>query len=215
MKKNLIPSTVLFISFFLLILPGCAPLKPAFPPAASQPAPVQVEPSSEGLPASSPFPASSPTADVSDGRELIPAFIPAGYTLADNPASDPDRQQTILTFLSTQPLEGTGGSMTATKTITLVQSPRNDQPPLQIFPSANLQDVRVNGQPAIYTVGAWDASFVSDPAQPGGGSFQYAWRSDLQIQNVFWQVQEVYLVLITDDMAIPLEDLIKMAASVR
>ena len=40
------------------------------------------------------------------------------------------------------------------KTITLVQSPRNDQPPLLISPSAGLQDILVNGQPAEVTVEA-------------------------------------------------------------
>ena len=44
--------------------------------------------------------------------------------------------------------------------------------------------------------------------------FEAHWRNDLQVQNVFWQVGTVYVVLISDDLAVSREDLLKTAGSV-
>jgi hypothetical protein len=76
-------------------------------------------------------------------------------------------------------------------------------------------DIQVNGQPAAYTVGAWDTEFVKDDQDPNGGKMVSTWRNDLPVQNLYWQVGNVYLALVTDDEAVSREELIDMAAGAR
>ena len=97
----------------------------------------------------------------------------------------------------------------------MVQSLKHDTVPLQVAPSTEVQDVLVNGQPAAYAVGAWDTSFVPDPNDPNNGHFESTWRNDLNVQNVFWQIGDTYIVLVTDDAAVTLDELMAMADSVR
>lgn len=212
---------VLVIGLLLLILPfvllgrACTPSKPVVLPPASQPAST---PTSLAHPVIPTFTASLPpagqTAIEAPGGLLIPVEIPAGYALQST-ITIQESQQTILSFYSTRPLEGADPALTATTTITLVQSPRNDRVPLVISPSAHVQDILVNGQPAVYTIGAWDAAYMPDPNQGSTGKFETTWRNDLEIQNVYWQEGEIFLVLITGDKALTREILVRMAGSVK
>ena len=104
--------------------------------------------------------------------------------------------------------------MTETKAITLVQARHNDFIPLEVAPSTEVKDVQVNGQPAVYAIGAWDTEFNPATGTPDGGSFTARWRNDLPIQNLYWQVGDVYLALITDDPAVTQQDLLAMASSI-
>ncbi len=85
---------------------------------------------------------------------------------------------------------------------------------MQIAPDTNVEDIQVNGQPAAYAVGAWDAQFVKDDNDPNGGKMVSTWRNDLPVQNFYWQVGKAYLLLVTDDESVSKQDLIDMAASI-
>lgn len=144
---------------------------------------------------------------------LYPARLPEGYQY-QSAYFDANHQMVILTFLVTRPLPG-DATLTASKTITLLQAQKNDFVPMQVAPGANIEDIQVNGQPAAYTIGAWDSEFVKDDKDPNGGKMVATWRSDLAIQNVYWQVGPVYLALLTDDEAVSKQDLIDMAAGIQ
>jgi hypothetical protein len=145
---------------------------------------------------------------------LAPGHLPDGYQF-QSAYFDKNNQMVILTYLATRPLPGaTDASQTASKTITLLQAQHNDFLPLQIAPDSTVTDVLVNGQPAAFTVGAWDSEFVKDDQDPNGGKMVSTWRNDLLIKNLFWQVGKVYLAMITDDEILTQQDLINMAGSV-
>ncbi len=146
---------------------------------------------------------------------LAPGQLPEGYHF-QSAYYDTNHQMVILTYLVTRTLPGAADpSLTASKTITLAQAMKNDFIPMQIAPGTNVEDTQVNGQPAAYAVGAWDAEFVKDDNDPNGGKMVYNWRNDLPVQNLYWQVGKVYLALITDDEAVSKQALIDTAASMR
>ncbi len=144
---------------------------------------------------------------------LTPIALPEGYKL-ESAYLDTNHQMVILTYHATRPLPGAADpSLTATKSITLLQALKNDFVPMQIAPATNIEDVQVSGQPAVYAVGAWDTEFVPDKADPNGGKMVSTWRNELPIQNLYWQSGQVYLVLVTDDDTLSKQQLIDTASS--
>lgn len=144
---------------------------------------------------------------------LLPTYLPDGYHI-ESEYFDQGQQMVILTYLATRPLDGAAdGSLTSTKTITLLQAQRNDFAPMQIGPGASISNIQLNDQPAQYTVGAWDTEYVAD--QDGqGGQMVSRWRNDLQVKNIYWQVGDIFLALISNDETLSKQDLIDIAASV-
>ncbi len=121
----------------------------------------------------------------------------------------------ILTYLVTRPLPGaTDPSLTASKSITMLQALTNDFVPMQVAPATHVEDAQVNGLPAIYAVGAWKTEFVKNDRDPNGGQMVSTWRNDLAVQNLYWQVGKIFLLLVTDDSAVSKQELLDMAASV-
>jgi len=146
---------------------------------------------------------------------LVASNLPKGY-IYQSAYFDTNHQMVILTYLVTRPLPGaTDPSLTESKSITLLQAQKNDFVPMQIAPATHVEDIQINGAPAAYAVGAWDAEFVKDAIDPNGGKMVYTWRSDLAVQNLYWQVGKLYLCLVTDDGAVSQAELIKMAESVQ
>ncbi len=150
------------------------------------------------------------------GWEILTATrLPEGYQY-ESAYFDTNHQMVVLTYLATRPLPGAADpGLTATHSITLLQAQKNDFVPLQVAPATNIEDVTVNGQPAVYAVGAWDTEFVPDAKDPNGGKMVSTWRNDLAVQNLYWQVGKVYLVLVTDDNSLSQQQLIDFAASVK
>jgi hypothetical protein len=173
--------------------------------ALTQPAPAAAEPVAKPEPVS----ALAPQA----GWEILyPARLPEGYQY-QSAYFDANHKMVILTFLVTRPLPG-DASLTASRTITLLQALKNDFVPMQVAPGTSIEDIQVNGQPAAYSIGAWDSEFVKDDKDPNGGKMVSTWRSDLAIQNIYWQVGPVYLALFSDDDSLSKQDLIDMAGSI-
>lgn len=144
---------------------------------------------------------------------LYPAQLPEGYRL-ESTYYDTNHQMVILTFLTTRRLPGsTDPSLTASKTITLLQAQKNDFIPMQIAPDTNVEDTKVNDLPAVFAVGAWDTEFVKDDTDPNGGKMVSTWRNDLPVQNLFWQNGTVFLVLVTDDEVVNKQEMTAMATS--
>jgi hypothetical protein len=145
---------------------------------------------------------------------LAAGGLPQAYKF-ESAYFETNNQMALLTYLATRPLPGTKDpSLTSSSTITLLEALKNDFVPLQVSPDASVTDIQVNGQPAAYAVGAWDTEFVPDAKDPQGGRMVSTWRNDLKVQNVYWQVGEIYLVLVTDDAGVSKEELIAMAGSV-
>ena len=145
---------------------------------------------------------------------VAPAWLPEGYRFGQ--ANYDTRNSLVyLSFLATRQLPGGDPSLTQTKSLSLVQARQNNVIPLQVAPTTSVQDVTVNGQPGAYAVGAWKSEFVPKAGEANGGHFESQWRNDLQVQNVFWQVGTVYLVLVSDDPAVSRQDLLKTADSVK
>jgi hypothetical protein len=148
-----------------------------------------------------------------DWNILTPGDLPADYHF-ESAYYDQNHKMVVLTYLATRPLPGvTDPNLTATKTITLLEALRNDFVPMQVAPVANIEDVVINGMPAAYAPGAWDTQFIKDDQDPQGGKMVSTWRNDLKIQNLYWQVGNVYLALISDDDTLSRHDLIVIAAS--
>ncbi len=145
---------------------------------------------------------------------LVPGSLPDGYQF-QSAYLDTNHQMVILTYLVTRPLpDTTDPSLTASKTITLLQAQKNDFVPMQIAPDAQVTDIQVNGQPAVYVIGAWDTEFVPDSNDPNGGQMVSTWRNNLPLKNLYWQVGNIYLAIMTDDDAVSQQELIDMAASI-
>ncbi len=145
------------------------------------------------------------------GDILYPAKLPEGYQY-QSAYFDANHQMVMLTFLVTRPLPG-DAALTASKTITLLQAQKNDFVPMQVAPGTNIEDIQVNGQPAAYTIGAWDSEFVKDDQDPNGGKMVSTWRNDLNVKNLYWQVGPVYLLIVSDDEAVSQQEMLDMAAS--
>jgi hypothetical protein len=145
---------------------------------------------------------------------VAPAWVPEGYRVGST-NYDSRNGLVYLSFRATRQLPGGDPKLTQTKALSLVQSRQNTVIPLQVAQTTSVQDVTVSGQPAAYAVGAWKSEFVPKAGEPGGGHMEARWRSDLAVQNVFWQVGSVYVVLISDDAAVTRQDLLKVADSVR
>jgi len=145
---------------------------------------------------------------------LTPAYLPDGYQF-QSAFFDTNHKMLILTYLVTRPLPGASDpSLTSTESITLLQSQANDFVPMQIAPNTNVTDTQVNGLPAAYSMGGWDTEFVKDSTAPNGGKMVSSWRNDLPVKNLYWQVGEIYLALITADGAVSQQELIDMANSI-
>ena len=145
---------------------------------------------------------------------LAPSWLPEGYKF-QSAHYDPNQKVVFLTYLISRALpDSSDPSLTATKTITFLQALKNDFIPMQVAPSTNVEDVEFNGLPAAYALGAWDTQFVPDDQDPSGGKLISSWRNALQVQNVYWQDGDVYLVLLTDDETLTKQDLLEMASSI-
>jgi hypothetical protein len=145
---------------------------------------------------------------------LTPSRLPEGYKF-QSAHYDPNQKLVFLTYLITRALpDSSDPSLTATKTITFLQALKNDFIPMQVAPSTNVEDTKIGDLPAAYAKGAWDTQFIPDEQEPSGGKLVSSWRNDLQVQNVFWQDGNVYLVLVTDDETLTKQDLLDMASSI-
>lgn len=145
---------------------------------------------------------------------IAPTWLPEGYRFGQS-NYDTRNGLVYMSFLATRQLPGASPALTQTKALSLVQARQNTLIPLQVAPTTSVQDVTVNGQPGAYAVGAWKSEFVPKAGETGGGHFEARWRNDLQVQNVFWQVGTVYVVLISDDSLLTRADLLKTAGGVR
>ncbi|HXD10535.1 MAG TPA: hypothetical protein VN653_10770 [Anaerolineales bacterium] len=148
---------------------------------------------------------------LADWSILTPRYLSQGYHF-DSAYYDSTNQLIYLSFLATRSLEGS--DLTETKTISLAEAKHNDIVPLMVAPSTTIQDVTVAGAPAAYAIGAWDSTFVQNASEPNGGHMEWVWRNDLQIQNLFLQKGDVYLVLITDDTQVSQNELLQIAESI-
>ena len=145
---------------------------------------------------------------------LIPSQLPEGYQF-QSAFYDTNNKMLILTYLVSRSLQGsTDPSLTSTESITLLQAQSNDFVPMQIAPNTNVIDVQVNDLPAAFTNGGWDTEFVKDSNSPNGGKMVSSWRNDLPVKNLYWQIGEIYLALVTADEAVSQQDLIDMASSI-
>lgn len=135
----------------------------------------------------------------------VPAWLPEGYKFQDA-VYDSKNQMAILTFIAARPLPGNDPSMTETKAITMVQALHNDILPLMVAPSTSIQDISINGQPAAYAMGAWENNAATGQA---------TWNNAYELQNIYWQIDQVYLTLNSDDSQISREELVKMAESIK
>jgi len=153
-------------------------------------------------------------ADVAGWNILTPSLLPEGYHF-QSAFFDTNNKMLILTYLVTRSLPGTTDpSLTSTESITLLQAQSNDFVPMQIAPNTNVKDIEINGLPAAFTSGGWDTEFVKDSAAPNGGKMVSSWRNDLPVKNLYWQVGNLYLLLVTTDQAVSQQDLIDMASSI-
>lgn len=144
---------------------------------------------------------------------LTPTYLPEGYKF-QSAYFDSNNKMLVLTYLVTRPLPGaTVPSLTSSETITLLQARTNDFVPMQVAPNTTIQDVQVNGGTAAFTTGGWDTEYVKDSSAPGGGKMVSSWRNDLPVKNLYWQVGEVYLALVTADGVITQQDLVDIASS--
>jgi len=144
---------------------------------------------------------------------LAPGRLPAGYHY-ESAYFDINHQMAVLTYTATRALPGaTDPSLTETKAITVLQAQKNDFVPLEIALSAQPADVKVNGQPAVYVIGAWDTEFVKDDKDPNGGKIVSTWRNDLQVKNLYFQVAKIFVTIVTDDAAVSQQELVDLAAN--
>ncbi len=138
----------------------------------------------------------------------VPYSLPEGYDLLDV-YFDSNNQMVVLAFLATRPLPD-GNGLTETKTLSLVEGLRNDVAPLKIAPEAQTAPVQVGNTSGAYLTGAWDTSYDNQSQ-----SMLSTWRSDLAVQNIYWQQGTLSLVLISDDSSLSQSDLLLCAASVK
>ncbi len=150
--------------------------------------------------------------ELSGWQAVTPGYLPEGFHF-DSAYYDATNKLIMMSFFATEKLAGS--DLTATLSLTLVQAKHNDVVPLMAAPGSAIQDVKVGEAPAAYVTGAWDSNFVANASETNGGHMEWNWRSDLPIQNVFWQVGDIYLVLITDATSLSQEELLKTAASIR
>lgn len=171
-------------------------------------------PASDNSDASKQSPTEDPLSAEAGWNILTASNMPEGYKF-DNSMLDSKNQMVITSFTATRSLPGADDpTLTETKTITLLQALHNDFIPMEVAPSAAIEDILINEKPGVYTIGAWDSEFVPDSNDPNGGKMISTWRNDLSIQNIYWQVGNVYLVLLSDDPQVKRQDLLLMAASI-
>ncbi len=187
----------------------------ATPTAQTSPAPTETIAPTRSQTVGTPIPAEISRLSAQAGWDILaPGRLPEGYHF-ESAYYDANNKMVMLTYLVTRSLPGaTDPSLTASTTITLLQALKNDFVPMQVAPATHVEDTRVNGQPAAYAVGAWDAEFVKDDKDPNGGKMVSTWRNDLPVQNLYWQAGSVYLVLVTNDEAVSKQAFIDMAASI-
>jgi len=120
-----------------------------------------------------------------------------------------NNQQVVLTFLVRRLLPD-GNGLTETKSLTLVEGMQSEAAPLKIATQAQAVTIQIGEFPGFYIIGAWDTSYDSQSQ-----SMITIWRNDLVIQNIYWQSENIHLVLISDDDQLSQSDLIKIARSVK
>ena len=145
-------------------------------------------------------------------KVLTPSFLPEGYSF-ESVYYDQANQLVSLSFMATRKLPGS--DLTETKSVTLDEAQRNDMIPMVISPLSTAMAITVDGTSASYIIGAWETTFVPNPAETNGGHMESQWRNDLLVQNIYWQVRDLYLVLITDDSVVVQGDLVNMADSIK
>jgi hypothetical protein len=203
-------------------IPTSAPVQAA---AATQTPPTSVPATSEGtqsvvLSMIQSGASSGTTLDLSqlssqiDWNVLTPGYLPEGYQF-QSVYLDATNKMLVLTYLVTRPLPGsTDASLTSSETITLLQALHNDFVPMQVAPDTNIEDIQVNGSTGVFTTGGWDTQFVKDNSAPGGGKMVSSWRNDLPVKNLYWQIGQVYLALVTADETIDQQDMVNIATSI-
>ena len=205
--SNQMPAAAVTLVAVTPSLTAAAPTQTAAAPSTAAP-PTQIQPAA----APSQPPEISQLSPQAGWNVLALSAVPDGYKF-QSAYLDTNHQMVILTYLATRPLPGAADpKLTASKSITLLQALKNDFVPMQIAPATQVEDVQVNGQPAVYAVGAWDTEFVPDANDPNGGKMVSTWRNELPVQNLYWQAGKVYLVLVTDDETLSKQDLINTAA---
>lgn len=135
----------------------------------------------------------------------VPAWLPEGYRYS-SALYDSSNQIALLTFLATYQLPGDDPKMTETKAITLIQALHNDILPLSVAPGAEVEDITINEQTAAYAIGAWENDFTSGKA---------TWNATYPLQNVYWQIGDVFLTLNTADPQVSKGDLLRMAENMK
>lgn len=171
-------------------------------------------PQAESMTGQATIPGLSQLASQAGWEIFTPGWLPEGYKF-QSAHYDPNQKVVFLTYLISRALpDSSDASLTATKTISFLQAVSNNFIPMQVAPATNIEDIEFNGMPAAYAVGAWDTQFVPDDQESSGGKLISSWRNDLQVQNVYWQDGDVYLVLVTDDESLTKQDLLDMASSI-
>ena len=135
----------------------------------------------------------------------VPTWLPPAYSFTDG-VYDSTNKMVILTFTATRQLPGNDPTMTETKAITMMQALQNDILLLMVAPTTIIEDVSINGQPAAFAIGAWENNATTGKA---------IWNSSYQLQNVYWQVDGVYLTLNTNDTQVSQDDLFRMAGDTK
>jgi hypothetical protein len=210
---NQMPAAPLTLVAITLPAPSATPLPAS---TATSTTPIETAPpQATDQAANQAAPAEIGQLTIQAGWDILTARqLPPGYKY-QSAYFDTSHQMVILTYLVTRALpDQNDPSLTASKTVTLLQAEKNDFVPMQVAPSSNVADVQVNGEAAAYIIGAWDAQFVKDDTDPNGGKMVYTWRNDLKVQNLYWQVGKLFLVLVTDDDAVSKQELLDMANSV-
>ena len=135
----------------------------------------------------------------------VPAWLPEEYKF-DSAMYDSTNKMVLLSFMVSRQLPGNDPTMTETKAITMIQSLHNDVLPLMVAPTTNILDITINGQPAAYAVGAWENDATTGQA---------TWNNYYDLKNVYWQIDNVYLTLNTDDALVSQDELLRLAGSTK
>lgn len=145
------------------------------------------------------------TAKLAGWKIKVPTWLPEGYQFHDVQYVSTNKM-VLLTFFTTRQLPGNDPTMTETKTITMIQALHNDVSPLMVAPSTIVHDITINGQPAAYAVGAWENDIIAGQA---------TWNSAYNLKNIYWQIDNVFLTLNTNDALISQDELLRIAESTR
>lgn len=135
----------------------------------------------------------------------VPTWLPEGYQFHDAQYVTTNKM-VLLNFYTTRQLPGNDPTVTETKAITMIQALHNDVLPLMVAPSTIVHDISINGQPAAYAVGAWENDIITGQA---------TWNSAYGLKNIYWQIDNIFLTLNTNDALISQDELLRIAENTR